>query len=743
MHWGNLETLSGVGDPEVRAFFKANYSADTITVAVLGPHDLDMLEGLVADRFRTIINRRLGSRPPNPSFYSPGTLPASYTWRNFNERTLVFTFSIPPLKPHYRAKPTRYLAGLVGNEGPESLHDILNRRGWIRELGAWDRTIDEQNSFFRIWMKLTEAGEPHVQEIVDLTYAWIDLIRREGIDAWRYHEEARLADIDFRFHNLTTPVDAVIDAAEALANYPLEDVLRHSHVMERFDASLIRRYLQFLSPENALISISGRDVDVDYGESFHEPAFRWGPALLPREIDAPLELPGRNSYIPEDLDLAFKPVPPGKPALLETGTAVETWHAPDTEFRTPTARVELQLRPPAPFTPDDVVLAALHAQLVKYAMHARAYAAEKTGLVQSVKATWTGLHIYVRGYHDKLVFLFDDALTTFVDLPIDAERFALEQTGLIKTYTHRKRTEPLRDTVQYLLHPQVWPTDILIDAARRATPATLAAWRKKRLQGMGATLLVHGNFREEDARSLAALVQRRLGIVELPHVLPTARRLEGSLRYEHSVEVRADETNYALYIQGASDTIEERVSTALIGQMLYDRYFTALTADDEQTSVAHAFVLPIALIPGIMFLQFSETGAEELETRTQAFLDEQRAWFRELSEDELEEHKNRCVATITRPDRNNRDRLARLAQNLANRVLTFDERDQFVRAVRRLTPAKIADAYDALIDPSRGNRLTVYSPGPAGTVPQDGTLVSSMKELIELTSVPTESNPDP
>ena len=731
---GTLDTLRGVGRPEVRAFFEANYSADTITVAVLGPQDLDTLEGLVADRFGTIVNRRLGSRPPNPPIYSPGTLPASYTWWNFNGRTLDFAFPIPPLKPHYRTKPTRHLAGLVGDESPGSLHDILNRRGWITALEARDVTIDEQNSLFGISVSLTETGELHVQEIVDLTYAWIKLIGSEGIDAWRYREDARLAEIAFRFHNLTTPVDAVIDAAEALANYPPEDTLRYSHMMEQFDESLIRRYLQFLAPENALVSISGPDVDVDYGESFLEPGLRWGPALRPRETDAPLKLPGRNSYIPEDLELAVKPVPPGKPAPLETGTAVETWHAPDTEFRTPTTRVELQLRPAAPFTPDDVVMATLHAKLVGNAVHARAYAAKRAGLTHEINSTWTGLRIRVGGYHDKLSILFDDVLATFVDVPVNEERFALEQTRLIRTYVHKKRTEPIRDTVQYLLHPELWPMDVLIEAARRTTPSTLVAWRKKRLGAMGATLLVHGNFLEEDARSLAALVHRRLGIVELPHVLPTARRLAGSLRYEHSIELGDDTTNYALYIHGASDGIEERASTGLIAQMLYDRYYTALTEEDEQTFAAHVLALSVARIPGILLFQYSETGANELETRTRAFLDEQRAWFRELSEAEFEEHKSRCVATVTRPDRNNRDRVARLAQNLANRVLTFDERDQFARAVGRLTPAKIADAYEALIDPSRGNRLTVYSPGNAGTVPQDGTPVVSVEALIEATS---------
>ena len=382
--------MNGVGNPEVHAFFEANYSADTITVAVLGSQDLNALQTLVEKQFGMIVNRRLGPRPSNPPLFSPGTLPAKYTWRPFSDtRTLKFIYPVPPLRAHYRVRPTRYLAELIGHQGPQSLHDLLKRRGWIEALGSGAEVIDERNSTFRISMTLTDAGGAHVQEIVDLTYAWLDLIRREGIEGWRYREMTDLNERHFRFRDQTTPVAAVIDAAEALANYPPEDVLRHDHLMEKFDEPLIRRYLEFLTPENAFVSISGPDVYMDYTKPL---ALSWrsGTAVFPRDVEAPLELPGRNSFVPENPDLALKPVPPGKPLLLETGTAVETWYAPDTEFRRPTARVELRLRPAESLTPDDVVLASLHAQLVEDAMHARAYAAERTGLSHSVKPTWTG-----------------------------------------------------------------------------------------------------------------------------------------------------------------------------------------------------------------------------------------------------------------------------------------------------------------------------------------------------------------
>ena len=746
---GSLETLRGAGVPEVRAFFEANYSADTITVAVFGPHGLDDLEALVAERFGAVVDRGLGPRPSNPPLYSPGTLPASYAWRTVKDtRSLGFTFPIPPLKPHYRTKPAWHLSSLIGHEGPGSLHEMLSRRGWIEALHAWGNVTDDHNATFEISMTLTDAGEPHVAEIVDLTYAWIDLIRGEGIAAWRYREHARLADLGFRFRDQTTPTAAVIAASEALADYPAEDVLRHSYLMEGFDEPLIRRFLGFLTPENALVSISGPDIDGDRTEPVFGTAWRSGPAMPPREIDAPLELPGPNPYLPEDLDLALEPAPPGKPVLLATGTSVETWHAPDTEFRTPTARVDLQLRAAEPITPDDVVLATLHAELVEDAMNARAYAAGQAGLGHWVSPTWTGLRIYVSGFHDNLAVLFEDALAAFVDPALDAKQFAVARAELAKAYANQKLRRPHKQVVQTvyrLLHPRMWPTDALIDASRRATPATLSAWRRTRLASMGATLLVHGNLLEDDAHSLAMLAQQRLGIVDLPHVLPAARRLAGSRRYEHAVD--HDDAAYALYIQGASDTIEERARIGLIGRMIAVPYFTALRTERQLGYIVHAYALPIARHPGIAcVVQASNAGAEEVETLTRAFLDEQRAWFRGLSEVELEEHKNGYVAVLTRADRNNYDHVSRLVSDLAARVLTFDEREQLADAVVRLTPAEVADAYDALIDPARGNRLTVYSPGIVGTAPQNGAPVSSIEAFRESTSptpVTMQSNPDP
>lgn len=731
--WGSLESLRDVGVAEARAFFDANYSADTMALAVQGDDDLDTLERLVEERFGEVANRGIGPRPTHPPLYDGVALPLSYAWQSTSRsRRLNFRFPVPPTRPHYRSKPALFLTQLIGHEGPGSLHHVLSSRGWIDGLVAASFDQDEWNGVFDIDLTLTEAGKSHVDEIVDLTYAWIDLIRREGIEGWRYREEARRLDLAFRFSEEFAPLATVVAAAEGLLYYAPRDVLRAYSLLESFDAQLIRRYADRLVPTNSLVGVSGPDIEGDRVEPTFNVPWRFERPLLPDDVEAPFALPEPNPYLPDDVELAFEPGSPESPVLLDTDTAVEVWHAPDTEFRIPVAFVNLDLRTAQPFAAADVVMATLHARLVERALNPRAYVARTAGLYTEVGATASGFRLSVRGFHDKLPVLFEDVLDTFVDADaeIDGPTFAAARSELAKEYANLRLARPyeqVEDALYRLVHPDYLPLDALADATARATPAALADWRRERLAALGATLFAYGNMRKDDVLGVAALAQRRLGIVERPHRIPRAKRVAGAARrYERAVE--HDDATYLLYLQGESDAAEERARIGLIGRMLTARYFTALRTERQLGYIVNAYDNPIARHAGLVFtLQASSVGVAEIEALTQAFLDDQRSWFRGLSAEEFEAYKQGYLAPLERAsDLNHHDRIARLLDDLDYRTLTFDSRAQLRDAVASLEAADIADAYEALIDPERGNRLTVYSRGKPGTPPASGEPIPSI-----------------
>ena len=618
---------------------------------------------------------------------------------------------------------------------------MLSSRGWIDGLVADSFDQDEWNGIFDIDLTLTEAGKSHVDEIVDLTHAWIDLIRREGIEGWRYREEARRLELAFRFSEEFAPLATVVAAAEGLLYYAPRDVLRAYSLLESFDEELIRRYADRLVPTNSLVGVSGPDVEGDQVEPTFNVPWRFERPLLPDEVEAPFALPEPNPYLPDDVELAFEPGSPESPVLLDTDTALEVWHAPDTEFRIPVAFVNLDLRTAQPFAAADVVMATLHARLVERALNPRMYAARLAGLYAEVGVTATGFRLSVRGFHDKLPVLFEDVLDTFIDTDaeIEAPTFAAARSELAKEYANLRLARPyeqVEDALYRLVHPDYLPLDALADATARATPAALADWRRE-LAALGATLFAYGNMHKDDALGVAALAQRRLGIVERAHRIPRAKRLAGAARrYERAVE--HDDATYLLYFQGESDAVEERARIGLIGRMLTARYFTALRTERQLGYIVNAYDNPIARHAGLVFtLQASSVGVAEIEMLTQAFLDDQRSWFRGLSAAEFESYKQGYLAPLERAsDLNHHDRIARLLDDLDYRNLTFDDRAQLRDAVALLEAADIAGAYEALIDPERGNRLTVYSRGKPDTAPADGEPIASMMAFKRGEEVP-------
>ncbi|MCY3622325.1 MAG: insulinase family protein [Gammaproteobacteria bacterium] len=728
--WGSLESLRDVGAAEARAFFEANYSADTMALAVLGADDLDALEALVEETFGKVVNRGLGPGPTNPPLYEGVALPLGYAWRTVSEtRTLTFRFPVPPNKPHYRSKPGVFLTSLVGHEGRDTLHDVLGRRGWIDDLVATSYDQDDWNGTFDIDITLTEEGKSHVDEIADLTYAWIDLIRREGVEGWRYREEARLGELDFRFLEVRVPMDSVVAGAEGLLDYAPEDVLRADYLFDSFEEPLIRRYLDSLVPENSVVVLSGPDIEGDRIEPTFGVPWRLGPGLEPADVAAGFALPQPNPYVPDNVDLVFEPSSLEPPVLLGTETAVRTWHAPDTQFGLPVSFVNLDLRTPEPFDAEDVVLATLHARLVERSLNPRAYAARMAGLELDVEATAMGFRISVQGYSDKLPLLFDDVLTTFVDPQSDGEMFAGARATLRKEYANHSSSPPyqqMNESLYRLIHTEWFPLAALVDAADGATPAALAAWRREALVGLGATLFVHGNLRDEDAQALAVSAQRTLGVVDRPYEVPRARRIDGARYYEHHVD--HDDAAYLLYIQGESDGMVDLALLGLIGRMLSARYFTALRTERQLGYVVGAYADHIARHAGLVFtVQASSVGVREIEALTQQFLDDQRSWFRDLTQDEFEAYKAGYSAPLERPsDFNHRHRIARLLADLTHGVVTFDSKFQLRDAVASLEAADVADAYEKLIDPARGNRLTVFSRGKPGTASTDGEPIASI-----------------
>ena len=727
---GSLDTLASTTRTDVIEFLESNYSADQMALVVLSHDGLDSLETLVSEYFGAIENRDIGPAPTPPAMQTPRDTPVTMTFRTIKDiRHLRISFPIPPIDPHYRDKPTAHISNLLGHEGEGSLHALLKERGWIGSLAAGPNRWDETNATLGVSMSLTTSGAEHVEEIVNLVFQYIDAVRRDGMDAWRYDEQASVLDIGFRFQEKGSPLGTVRAYAQSLTRYEPEDILRAPYMMERYDPDLIRTFASRMTRNNAIIEISGVDVDADSTERWFEVpyALRRGP-VAETPVTATFQMPEPNPYLPADFSLASADSPT-LPIELNTDSPAQLWHAVDTEFGTPRAVVNLDIHVPGGLhEPADLVRGSLLTRLVQDSLNAKAYPAQIAGLQYRVRGASTGFTVSTNGYDDNLSLLFDDVLTAFASLQIDPARLAIHKDQMAKSYRNFASERPYSQAmaaIRHIAQSNSWPPSVLLAALDDVTAQSLGQWRRSKLDAVNATLFVYGNVLDSEALVLLATTRRHLNIVDVEPVHAVPRILDAT--YRHEVEIDHDDAAYVLYLQGEGPAMRERAHVGLLAQMLRPQFFNSLRTEQQLGYVVSVAPALIRDHPGIAFMvQSPVAGPAQLEAATALFLETQRTWIQEMPDHEIDEHKSGLIARLAEADQNLFARSRRLLLDLDFGVTTFDSRAQLTAEVAKIDRASLLATYDRLTAESSDNRLTIYSRGQFDEDIDAGTEIESI-----------------
>ncbi|MCZ6887695.1 MAG: insulinase family protein [Gammaproteobacteria bacterium] len=716
---GSLETLADTTRDDLIEFYERYYSSDQMALVILSNYPLDDLEAEVRTLFGPIPNRRIGASATPPQLIARDLLPSQLTFQNLkNTRRLSFNFPIPPLDDYYATKPVRYIAELIADEGAGSLHALLKDRGLIESLYGGPDRLDTSNALLSISMELTELGASRMDEIENALFAYIELLRTQGVDAWRYEEQANLAELSFRFQEKAQPIRTVMRLSANLRLYDALDVLRAPSMMEGFNRADIERFLAYLTPSNLIVEVSGPDVDTDTSEPWFNVPYRITPIdkrTQPVSAVEGIALPQRNDYVPEDLSLIsterhFAEVQETR----SPAPALGLWLASDTEFGTPRGTVRLVVHVDDGLrTPEDSVRALIYARLVEDRLNARAYPAQIAGFQYRVRAGGTGFDITVSGYADKLYKLFADVVEAMTELKIQPDRLELYKESLGKDFANFNRERPYSQalaSVRHLLVSTAWPPGILAAALQDVSVDDLRRWRQRRLEAVAATLFLHGNLTAEDLAAFADLVASKMHLSEVTVVDPTTRLLNETYTYE--LDIDHDDATFVMYLQGARTSYEERARVGLLAQILRTPYFNSLRTEQQLGYIVSVMPVVIRTQPGLAFLVQSPVASPaQIETATFAFIHAQIAELQEMPDAALEEHKNGFIARLTERDANLYTRSRRLWSDFDLGIYSFDSREQIAAEVAEITRAELITTFQKLVDPHAGNRLTVFSRG--------------------------------
>lgn len=725
---GSLDTLSGDIHEDLKRFFEEQYSADQMGLVAITNQSLDEMEAWIAPLFGRIVNKDIGPAYPDIPLYTDEQLPAKLEIQSLKDGAKVtYLFPLPSTREHYKNKPEQYFNNLIGHEGKGSLYQLLNSYGWIESLGASVGELDRNTASLSVSIELTPLGRDKIDQITDLLFQYIEMVRAAPPQRWLYDEQAKVAEIGFRFQEKSRPTGLVYGLAPRLDEYPPQDLLVAPYLMEEFDAEVIEELLSYLREDNVQIQVVAPDIEGELTEPWFKVPYNLtvGPIKRTPVADVALSLPERNPFLPDDLALKTNDADAISAFAQEPG--MELWLDADTTFGSPRANLFLELAVDGGLvSPRDRGMAQLYRLMVEDAMSEMTYPAYLAGLGYSLSVPDSGFQVRVGGYQDKQRKLLSMVLDSLLNTELAADRFEALKTQLIKDWRNAAKERPFSQAFSALsdtLRSGRWPREQLILALEPVTLDELDRWRTAKLSNVAVRGMIHGNVAAADAQALRTLLEDKLPVADIDFTNASVKDVSTALRLE--LDVDHNDAAMVLHVQDPDESFLSRARSSLAAQLLQPAYFLQLRTEQQLGYVVSVTNRPVAKRGGISFIvQSPNTSSAGLEQATISFVDEFVSNWPDVTDAEFEQQKAGLINRLLQKPKNLNERSQLYWADLTDELYSFDSREQVAALVDGLSREEMYTFFQRLQDKLDSQRLLIYTQGQFDEVPQRGQLLS-------------------
>lgn len=708
---GNLATLADRPGHPVRddllQFYRDNYSANLMTLVVIGREPLDQLQALVTARFADIPNQQRSIAPIAAPLLRPGTAPQLVQIKSVQQQSVLsLAWPLPDQRDDYRGKSIEYIGNILGHEGAGSLLSTLKQRGWALALSAGQGLDYNGGAQFNISIELTPAGEKHSDDIIALVYETIALIRDNGIQDWLYREQQNVAAQRFRFREIAEPITEASHLAGNLHEYPAPEVIRGDYLMEQFEPRRIADLLAQLAPHTMLAMLTTPNATAERNSTYYAAPYSVQTISAQRQqkwlqpsAHADIHLPAPNLFVAEQLPLKALATDANdkaataadKPALLPTRDGMNLWFQQDAVYRVPKAMVAIEVQSPlASDTPQHAATTELLVRVLRENLNEFSYPASLAGLNYDISRAGRGLVLRIEGFDAKQSVLLARMLDALQNSAIDPAVFARVRDDYrreLRDSSKRPPYELLRSDIGDVLIRNNWSDSELLQHSDHISAGDVQRFARELLARIHIDMLVYGNVVATDAQQLGDMVAQRLLARARPIAAPPVQIMQlGAGDYRRTLLAAHADSALLWYRQAGDNSKTTRVALGVSAQMIGSDFYARLRTEQQFGYIVAAFPMPLRDVPGLVFLaQSTKAGPAQLAAAYREFLQRwaqrDEAQLRQL----FEVHRAALVQRLSEAPKNFSEAGERLWLDIAGGYRSFDSREQLIAAAKALS----------------------------------------------------------
>ncbi|CAG9319174.1 unnamed protein product [Blepharisma stoltei] len=734
---GNMETLNkpDIYD-QVREFYNTKYSSNIMGIVLYGKENIQTLENWVRQSFTAVVDKNLvpevDMRMPYDETVS-GILVKVVPVQDVKH--IRFFWSWPPTIIHYKSKPGNYIAHLIGHEGKNSLLSFLKAEGLAQELSASGTGQQYSNlSILVVNVELTDKGLENYERVIEITHAYIAMLKEKGVQEWIYEEIKALAQADFNFKSKSDPLSYCEYLSWRLHRYPHEKIISGSDLIEEFNPDLLRSFIDLLTPQNLQVYLISKKFDESqmqterwYGTKYSVEKFSSDlqTKMTNFQVSHPkfvLDLPVRNDFIPTVFDvlpLSDKPLP----LRILDNEKNTVWHKQDDTFKVDKVCSQLMIYcNDAGFqdSPYFYLLAKIWRKIFWDKFREENYLAEQGGLKLSLHLEHYGLKLSLSGYSQKYDKFFETVLERLATVVIDnddKELFQSHWTHINDSLNNHFLSAPTNQAMKLcidlmLLKGHFSELDQL-KALQNVTFEDLLWFHSKWLKTVRFEWFVMGNFSQERTISMVESCTRvfeqaknccyirkddypRLQVIEIPKT-PFETSVS-SLVYPVYLLDQTNNNSISVSLwQLDAETLKSQAILSVLDTFIKEPCYDTLRTKEQLGYIVSSFIRKLrGVLHFNIIVQSSVAAPFFLTNRISNFINEIRKELKEISDEKFNTNRESTIKSLTKKDMSIFEQYRRFILEVDSGAYLFGRREDIEAELRKVTKEEFQRCFEEL-----------------------------------------------
>lgn len=727
---GDLTTLvdkpGSVLQQELELFFKQNYSANTMKVALTSPRSIENMQKIAVKYLTQIPNNNVTKPVIMTPLLTDKQLALEVQMKPTAElKLLQVNFLVPSVKDEYMYQPGGYISRLLGSDHKGGLSDYLQKLGLAESVSAgFYGAHSDQYSQFSMTFKLTNKGLSKQDTVIASLFAYINLIKEQGINQLQYSEQKKSLDNYFQFLPKQASFNNVMSLAANMQNYPLQDLLAYSYRLDGFNPTFITQLMGYLTPENSRLFVVSPNAVINKDIPYYEGKYSQAKIKKSRlqlwlnkakTIQPELILPVRNEWLPENLVLVEQEK--NKKAIqLVKESGLSVWFK-QSQLKEPKGIYKLQLnndlndQSPAARVKMNLLLNILQKQLAELS-----FVTQEAGLGFSISSS-DGLLISTSGYSDKQSKLLLMLLTHIENMKFDEQSLRLAKQELTRRLNNQSKSKAMDlglDGFRKIIRQPSWSDQALLAQIDGVTSDDLSELIKQILSTSSLRLLALGNFSTLDVLQLTAKLKLKVKIQ--PNAFYTTKRLKadpqhGALNYVRESELE-DDALVSLYLAKNQDIIS-LAKAELLNKLLKPAFYDQIRTQEQLTYSPFTATVQVDESVGFgLFTQSPAVGSATLYERFQVFLENFKTTLMETKESDFEEIKKAHIANYLAKPSNLGTEFSYLTDEWMSNKENIDTKLQHVARLKSVSLKQVQQYYtDLFFDAQETQQIIVQVKG--------------------------------